>query len=72
MIPVYCKNRPQIRGNECIYIDEIDFINGETSLNDNPLPFVMEKSHSVDIDALSDLAHARHFMNLSNNTVKKQ
>ncbi len=50
------------RVNGCIYINAVDEINESTSLNDNEIPFVMEKSHSVDIDELSDLAMARYYL----------
>lgn len=50
------------RVNGCIYINEISDIKDNTSFNDNPLPFIMEVSHSIDIDALSDLALADYYL----------
>lgn len=50
------------RVNGCIYINAVDEINERTSLNDNEIPFVMDRSHSVDIDELSDLALARYYL----------
>ncbi len=49
--------------NGCIYINEISKINTGTSFNDNRIPFLMEKSHCVDIDELSDLALAEFYIN---------
>lgn len=51
------------RVNGCIYINAIDDIDENTSFNDNPVPYVMERSHSVDIDELSDLAMANYYLN---------
>lgn len=51
------------RVNGCIYINAISEITAETSFNDNPVPYVMEKNHSVDIDDLSDLALAEYYLN---------
>jgi CMP-N-acetylneuraminic acid synthetase len=50
------------RVNGCIYINRIDEIDETTSFNDNILPFVMERSHSVDIDELRDLAVAEYYL----------
>ena len=50
------------RVNGCIYINRIDQLNGETSLNDNPVGYIMEKSHSVDIDELKDFALAEFYI----------
>ena len=51
------------RVNGCIYINEISEISESTSFNDNPLPFIMDRSHSVDIDEPCDLALAEYYMN---------
>ena len=40
--------------NGCIYINQIDEISEDTSFNDNPIGFVMETFHSVDIDEIKD------------------
>lgn len=50
------------RVNGCIYINAISEINVKTSFNDNPIPYIMEKSHSVDIDELNDLALAEYYI----------
>jgi len=49
--------------NGCIYINSINEIKKDTSFNDNSVGFVMEQSHSVDIDELKDLAVAEYFLN---------
>ena len=46
---------PFYRVNGSIYINPIEEINRDTSFNDNPIPFVMEKDHSIDIDEPIDL-----------------
>ena len=51
------------RVNGCIYINAMEELNPETSFNDNPTPWVMEKSHSVDIDEPADLALAEYLLN---------
>ena len=48
--------------NGCIYINRIDELTERTSFNDNPVGFVMERSHSVDIDEPKDLALAEYFL----------
>ena len=50
------------RVNGCIYINEINEINGNTSFNDNIVPFIMDKSHSVDIDDYVDLKVAEYYL----------
>lgn len=52
------------RVNGCIYINAVESINENTSFNDNLVPFIMEKSHSVDIDELSDLALAEYYIRM--------
>lgn len=54
------------RINGCIYINEISDINSETSFNDNSFAFVMEQSHSVDIDDPADLALAEYYIKTLN------
>ena len=56
------------RVNGCIYINPISELNKNTSFNDNEIPYVMEKSHSVDIDELSDLAMAEYYLNKDSNS----
>lgn len=48
--------------NGCIYINNISELNKNTSFNDNKIPFVMERSHSIDIDELSDLVLAEYWL----------
>lgn len=50
------------RVNGCIYINKISELHDNTSFNDNEMPYLMEKDHSVDIDELSDLVIAEYFM----------
>jgi len=54
------------RVNGAIYINQLCEINPHTSFNDNEIGFVMEKSHSVDIDDLSDLALAEYYLTVQN------
>ena len=50
------------RVNGCIYINNLDEINGDTSFNDNPVGFKMDVSHSVDIDDYVDLNTAEYYL----------
>lgn len=50
------------RINGCIYINAVARLNENTSFNDNPVPYVMEQSHSVDIDEPIDLEVARLYI----------
>ncbi len=50
------------RVNGCIYINRIDELSEATSFNDNEIPYVMERNHSIDIDELSDLALAEFYL----------
>lgn len=50
------------RVNGCVYINAISELNDNTSFNDNPVPYVMKKSHSVDIDEPADLAMAEYHL----------
>ena len=50
------------RVNGSIYINLIREININTSFNDNIIPFVMSKDHSVDIDEPADLAKAEYYI----------
>lgn len=47
--------------NGCIYINKIDELNENTSFNDNKVPFIMDKEHSIDIDEMSDLWMAEYY-----------
>ena len=48
--------------NGCIYINKIDELNENTSFNDNRIPFIMDKEHSIDIDEMSDLWMAECYL----------
>lgn len=54
------------RVNGCVYINQISNITVQTSFNDNPIGYIMEKSHSVDIDDLSDVVMAEYYLNRVN------
>ncbi len=43
------------RVNGCIYINNIRYLNENTSFNDNIIPYIMKKEHSIDIDDYFDL-----------------
>ncbi len=47
------------RVNGAIYINRVEEITSELSFNDNEIGYVMERSHSVDIDSYIDLELAR-------------
>ena len=49
-----------------LYINALEEINSTTSFNDNELGFVIERSHSVDIDEEQDLILAQYFYNRKN------
>ncbi len=51
------------RINGCIYINEASSITEATSFNDNPLPYIMDKNHSIDIDEPIDLIFAEALLN---------
>lgn len=53
---------PFYKVNGCIYINEISELNENTSLNDNIVPYLMSKSHSVDIDEKLDLVIAEYYL----------
>ena len=50
------------RINGCIYINLVRELNEDTSFNDNVSPYIMERSHSIDIDEESDLYMAEYYM----------
>ena len=51
------------RVNGCIYINKVDDITAETSFNDNPIGYLMDQEHSVDIDEMVDLIIAQYYIN---------
>ncbi|MCR5690712.1 MAG: acylneuraminate cytidylyltransferase family protein [Eubacterium sp.] len=50
------------RVNGAIYINVMENLSPETSFNDNPLGYLMEASHSVDIDEPVDFAMAEFYL----------
>lgn len=53
---------PAYRVNGSIYINTISSLNESTSFNDNNCPYVMEESHSVDIDDYLDIEIAKYYI----------
>ena len=53
---------PFYRVNGCIYINKIEEIDENTSFNDNKLGFIMERSHSVDIDEYKDIVEVEYYL----------
>ena len=51
-----------LKVNGAIYINRIDQISSDTSLNDNEVGYVLEKKHSVDIDSYEDIALVEYYM----------
>lgn len=49
--------------NGCVYVNSVDKLDVNTSFNDNPIPYIMDQSHSVDIDEPSDLEYAEFLLN---------
>lgn len=48
--------------NGCIYINNIEELSGDTSFNDNKIPYIMDKDRAVDIDDLNDLFLAEYYL----------
>lgn len=48
--------------NGCIYINSISSIDNELSFNDNPIPYIMPKERSIDIDEMEDLILAEYYL----------
>ncbi|MBD1383011.1 acylneuraminate cytidylyltransferase family protein [Metabacillus arenae] len=48
--------------NGAIYINKIEDLTNNTSLNDNQVPYMMEYRYSIDIDELIDLEIAKIFL----------
>ena len=53
---------PYYRINGCIYISRIADLNESTCFSNYTTPFIMDKSHSVDIDEPADLAVAEYYL----------
>lgn len=54
---------PYYRVNGSIYINSVSQLNNLTSFNDNPIPYIIAKSHAVDIDEYVDLKVAEYYIN---------
>ena len=54
---------PIYKVNGSIYINLINELNNETSLNDNPLAYITKEEHSVDIDNISDIERVKRYLN---------
>lgn len=54
---------PYYRVNGAIYIYNVAELSLNTSLNDALVPYIMEKSHAVDIDNLGDICLAEYYLN---------
>lgn len=52
------------RINGSIYINLVSKVDSNTSFNDNPIGYIMEKSHSVDIDEWVDLEIAKYYIRI--------
>lgn len=55
-MPVY------YRVNGSIYVNKVSSLTEETSLNDNPIGYIMPRERSVDIDESVDFAVAEYFL----------
>lgn len=53
---------PVYKVNGSIYINEIGSLSENTGFNDNACPYVMEESHSVDIDDYLDMEIAKYYI----------
>ena len=53
---------PFYRVNGCIYINAVTGLSAATGFNDNPIPYLMKSSHSVDIDEPIDLVVASYWL----------
>ena len=50
--------------NGAIYINKVDDLNKDTSLNDNEIGYIMDKTHSTDIDEYKDIAEVNYYLGL--------
>ncbi len=58
--------------NGAIYINKISELSNETSFNDNKIPFIMKREHSIDIDEPLDLAIAETIIDMDTQVNKKR
>lgn len=52
--------------NGAIYINSISEVDSTLSFNDNPIPYIMPRERSIDIDTLEDLEKARALFKVAN------
>lgn len=76
LIPVDSTVRRQeapdfFRVNGAIYINRIEELTSETSLNDNPIGYCMQESHSIDIDCVDDLRSAEELLKASGPVLRR-
>ncbi|SKB95305.1 CMP-N,N'-diacetyllegionaminic acid synthase [Lachnospiraceae bacterium] len=50
------------RVNGCVYINDVAELSADTSFNDNTIPFIMERNHSIDIDEEEDFWIAERYL----------
>ena len=48
--------------NGAIYINRVEEVTEDLSFNDNPIPYIMNRGHSVDIDTWDDLTAAACYL----------
>ena len=48
--------------NGAIYINRVEEVTEDLSFNDNPIPYIMNRDHSVDIDTWDDLTEAACYL----------
>lgn len=53
---------PIYKVNGSIYINLVKELSNDTSLNDNPLAYITEDEHSVDIDDLDDIERVKNIL----------
>lgn len=51
------------RVNGCIYINDVQDINLDTSFNDNEVPYIIPQERAVDIDEMSDVVMVEYYLN---------
>lgn len=50
------------RVNGSIYVNQVDRLSADTSLNDNPVGYIISREHSVDIDEPIDFEIVEHYI----------
>lgn len=56
--------------NGCVYVNSVDKLDVNTSFNDNPIPYIMDQSHSIDIDEPADLEYTEFILNRISSATK--